>query len=139
MIKSSRVLLHPKVVWTILKNTPTLDPLVIILNSKLYYIEKNEKIASFLTIKEWKDSTEIGTVYTNPEFRNKGLAKKLISNIVKKYKKVGLICKNELIPFYEKQGLKKSNLVTNKIEKRKDLFNKTLSKILRYKLYVMKN
>lgn len=139
MIKQSRVILKPRVILTILKNTPTLDPLVILLNSKLYYVERGNKIASFLTIKEWKDSTEIGTVYTYPEFRGKGLAGKLISNIIKKYKKVGLICKENLIPFYKKYGLKKSNSKSNKIEKRKELFNKTLAKIFRYKLVVMKN
>lgn len=139
MIKKSRVLKHPKVIWTILKNTPTLDPLVILLNSKLYYVEIRNKIASFLTIKEWKDSTEIGTVYTYPEFRSKGLAGKLIEHVKKKYKKVGLICKENLIPFYKKYGLKKSSSTKNKIERRKELFNKTLAKIFGYKLVAMRN
>ncbi len=139
MIKESRVLKYPKVIWTILKNAPTLDPLVILLNSKLYYLENKGNIESFLTIKEWKDSTEIGTVYTYPEFRNKGLARKLIKSVIKKYKNVGLICKENLIPFYKKQGLKKSSSTNNKIEKRKELFNKTLGKIFKYKLVVMKN
>ncbi len=139
MIKHSRVLKNPKVIWTILKNTPTLDPLVILLNSKLYYLENSEKIASFLTIKKWKDSIEIGTIYTYPEFRNKGLAGKLIRNVIKKYKKVGLICKENLVDYYKKQGLKKSNSTKNRIEKRKELFNKLLARILGYKLVVMRN
>ncbi len=139
MIKESRVLLNPSIVWTIIKNTPTLDPLVIPLNSKLYYIKINNKFASFLTIKKWKDSTEIGTVYTYPEFRHKGLAKKLIKYVIKKHKNVGLICKKNLVEYYKKTGLRISNSTKNRIEKRKDLFNKLLAKIVGYELVVMKN
>ncbi len=139
MIKESRVLLNPSIVWTILKNSPTLDPLVIPLNSKLYYIEFKKRIVSFLTIKEWKDSTEIGTIYTYPEFRNKGLAKKLIKYAIKKHKKIGLICKKNIIEYYKKTGLRISNSTKNRIEKRKALFNKFLAKIVGYELIVMKN
>ncbi len=139
MIKESRVLLNPSIAWTIIKNTPSLDPLVILLNSKIYCLKNRGKIVSFLTIKKWKDSVEIGTVYTYPEFRNKGLAKKLIKYAIKKHKKVGLICKKNLVQYYKKAGFKISNSTKNRIEKRKELFNRTLSKIFGYKLAVMRN
>jgi len=138
MIKEARILKKPKIIWTIIKNFPTLDILPIFQNAKLYYIEKNKKIISFLSIKKWKDSTEIGTVYTHPNFRNKGFSRKIIKFAIKKYQKVGLICKENLIPFYKKVGLK-LNSTKNQIEKRKNMFNKYLANIFGYKLVAMRN
>ncbi len=139
MIKQSRVLSKPSVIWTIIKNTPTLDPLVILLNSKVFYIEKNKEIVSFAAIKKWKDCIEIGTIYTTPKYRGKSYAREIIEKIRKEYRIIWLICKKEMIKYYKKQGFKIINHAQNKVGKRQRLFNKTLGKILRYKLVVMKN
>ncbi len=141
MIKSSRLWIHPSIIWTIIKNTPTLDPLVILLNSKLYYIEnkENHKIVSFATVKKWSDCIEIGTVYTNPQHRGKRLAGKIISKIKKDYGTIWLLCKKELIKYYKKQSFKVINKAENSIGKRQRLFNDTLGKILKYQLVVMMN
>jgi len=114
MIKSSRLWLHPNIIWTIIKKTPTLDPLVILLNTEVYYIENKKEIASFATIKKWKDSTEIGTIYTYPKYRNKGLAGLIIKSIKKEYSPIWLLCKKELVSYYKKQGFKTIKKANNK-------------------------
>ena len=137
MIIESRVLKHPQIIITILKNFPTLDPLVILLNSRVYYIENYKEIIAFLTVKKWKNITELGTVYTAPTFRKKGFAKKLIRYVSKKYSSMYLLCKKEIVPFYKKCGFSVTRSNKNTIEKRRELFNKCLSPIFRYPLVSM--
>ncbi len=103
-IKQSRVLKHPKIIKTILKNCNVLDPLVIFYNSPLYYLQDNKKYVAFLTIKEACNRTELGTVYTFPEFRKRGFMRRLCAKVCKKHDTICLLCDKDTAPFYKKLG-----------------------------------
>lgn len=122
-IISSRALGYPQVIWTILKNTPTLDPLVIIFNSKILCVSKKNKVISFVAIKKYPRGYELGTVYTYPKWRNQGHASLLIRQAIKLYSPIGLLCKRKMIPYYQKFGFKDSNNCGKIINLRRKLFN----------------
>ena len=103
-IEKTRVWNEKKVVWTILKETPTLDPLVLIKNSDLYTIKKEGEIVSFLTIKNVGKHIALGTVYTFPDYRKKGFMKSLIKKVLRNRNEIYLICYSEKNSFYRKFG-----------------------------------
>ncbi len=105
-IEKTNVWKNLQVVKTILKESPVLDPLVIIYNSDLYLIKKGKEIASFLTLKKYFSIYELGTVYTYQEFRKKGFSKKLINSILLKHPEIYLICRPDKKKFYEKLGFR---------------------------------
>jgi glucosamine-phosphate N-acetyltransferase len=64
-------------------------------------------------------SGQIEDVVVDSSYRGKGVGEKLIEEINKKAKKIGcyrvsLFCKEELIPFYNKNGYEVNNIVMKK-------------------------
>jgi len=64
-------------------------------------------------------SGQIEDVVVDSSYRGKGVGEKLIEEISKKAKKIGcyrvsLFCKEELIPFYNKNGYEVNNIVMKK-------------------------
>lgn len=134
----SRVLRHPKIIWTIIKNIPTLDPLVILLNSKILITQSPDGgIAAFVAIKKFKDGYELGTVYTYKQYRGQGYASNLIQQAVQTYQPIGLLCKRGLLSYYEKFGFRECVECDNTIGKRRKLFNRFLKPIFGYSLVSM--
>lgn len=134
----SRVLRHPKIIWTILTHIPTLDPLVIVLNSKIILAKSADgKIAAFVAIKKFNDGYELGTVYTYPKYRNQGLASNLIQQALSTYQPIGLLCKRELVSYYEKFGFRECAECGNTISKRRKLFNTFLKPLFGYPIVLM--
>ena len=137
-IISSRVLGYPQVIWAIIKNIPTLDPLVIIFNSKmLCFLSKEGKVISFVAIKKYPKFYELGTVYTFPSWRNKGYASLLIRYAIKLYRPIGLLCKRKMVSYYKKFGFKESAKCGAMINLRRKLFNFFLRPFLGYSIISM--
>lgn len=137
-IISSRVLCYPQVIWTIIKNTPTLDPLVIIFNSKMLCCSsKDGKVTSFVAVKKYSRGYELGTVYTCPIYRNKGYASLLIRQAIKLHKPIGLLCKRKMVSYYKKFGFKESKNCGTMINLRRKLFNFFLRPFLGYPIVSM--
>lgn len=137
-IISSRVLCYPQVILTIIKNIPALDPLVIVFNSKmLCCLFKNGKVISFVAIKKYYKSYELGTVYTCPKWRNQGYASLLIRQAIKIYNPIGLLCKREMVSYYQKFGFKESTKCGMMINLRRKLFNFFLQPFLGYPIISM--
>lgn len=134
----SWVLRHPKIIWTILKHVPTLDPLVILLNSKVLITRSSDgAIAAFVAIKKFNDGYELGTVYTYKQFRNQGHASDLIRQATEMYQPIGLLCKRELVSYYERFGFRECVECDNTIVKRRKLFNRFLKPIFGYPIVSM--
>ena len=124
---------------TIIKN-PSLDPLVILFNSDLYYIKQKDKIISFLTIKRYFNKYyEMGTLYTAPEYRNRGYANKLMKEVIPKYKDIVVICHGEkIISLNKKHGLKKTNKAGFVFDIKRNFFNFLFAPLLGYKKVTMR-
>ncbi|MBE6894799.1 MAG: GNAT family N-acetyltransferase [Ruminococcaceae bacterium] len=81
----------------------------------IYYLKQNGKIASGAIATDYgKNSVYITFVSTAQEYRNQGLAAKVLSHIISqnKDKKVILKCEDALKPFYEKFGFKAVDRIT---------------------------
>ena len=77
--------------------------------SNIYYLKQNGKIASgAISTLYGEDTVYITFVSTDPDFRNQGLAAKVLNHIIaeNKDKKVILKCEDALKSFYEKLGFK---------------------------------
>lgn len=77
--------------------------------SDIYFLKKDDKIASgAISTSYGEDTVYITFVSTSPEYRNQGLAAKVINHIIADNtdKKVILKCEDTLKPFYEKLGFK---------------------------------
>jgi len=140
-IQGSRVLWHLLIIGVIIKNTPTLDPLSILLNSKVLIMKEGAEIRAFLTLKKIGKTLELGTVYTMPAWRSKGFSKQLIEYAIQTHQHhvhKGLLCKPKLVLFYQKLGFEVSNSCGFIIDIRRQLFNLFLSPLTRYKIVSMK-
>ena len=137
-IHTSRTWRQPIIALEILRNTPTLDPLAVLFNSKVLFIKKGDKIVSFVAVKKYFKTYEIGTVYTNPESRGKGYASFLINHILKKQNQVFLLCKKQMIPFYEKLGFYECLKSDTIINIRRMLFNYFIAPLRGHTIVSMK-
>lgn len=108
-IYKSHVWNQPKIIPTILRNIPVLDPLVMLYNSKLFYIKENEEIISFVTIKENFGFIELGTVFTYPKFRKNDHMRKLLHQVLDKYPNIVVLCRRKSCTFYSKFGFKEKS------------------------------
>jgi len=134
----STVLRHPRVIGTILRNTPTLDPLAIALNSDLFYVKDDDgHMAAFVTMKNMGGINELGTVYTYRVHRGKGLSTSLLSAVLNRYTDVYLLCKPDLEGFYDRSGFVVCHAGHPNIIRRRDLFNTILAPLFGYRLIAM--
>ena len=139
-IRKAKVWNKFKIVSVILKETPTLDPLVLVWNSDFHYIEYKNEIVSFLTIKRYGPYYELGTVYTFPKFRNKGFMKKLVKFVLSRKRKIFyLICYEDKKRFYQVFGFRQVQNSPWIFRYRAKLRNYFLKPFSRKKLIVMKN
>jgi hypothetical protein len=135
----SKVLRHPRAVATIVRHTPTLDPLAILLNSDLYYLTAPDgSMATFVTIKRMGGITELGTVYTYPAHRGQGLSTTLLHGVLGQYTDVYLLCKPGLEGFYGRIGFALCGACHPTIIRRRDLFNTWLGPLLGHRLVAMR-
>ena len=137
-IYKSRILRHPKIIWTILKNVPTLDPLVIFMNAPVYMMFRNETLVSFVSIKHWGNQTEFGTLYTFPDERGKGYAKDLCIEVMKDYGLLYLLCKPDMVELYSENGFSIDQAPSGIMGMRKRLFDIFIAPFVGYTIVVMK-
>ncbi len=74
--------------------------------SDIYYLEHNGKIVSGALATHFDNEIYLTFVSTAKNFRNQGLAKKIIKHIISvtDQKDIILMCEKELVPFYTKIG-----------------------------------
>ena len=137
-IIKSTVLHYPKIMWTIIKNTPTLDPLVIFKNSKIYVGYDKENIVGFLTIKQFGDTTELGTLYVYPEFRRHGYAEQLSDQAKNDYSELYLLCTPGMSEIYSRYGFSVVDHPAGVMKLRKKLFDIFIAPMVGYRIVVMK-
>lgn len=137
-IISSRVLCYPSVVWTIVSHVPVLDFFVVLRNSILVLcVSDAGEVLSFVSVKKHGSSHELGTVYTYPQHRSKGYASELIAYVLQRYQPIWLLCKRQMLPYYEKFGFQENNHELWMIKLRRKLFNIFLQPIWGYPLVSM--
>lgn len=117
---------EPSIIPTIIKNTPTLDPLVILMNSVVYVIKNHNRIVGFASIKKFKNTIELGTVFVYPEFRGH----RYIDSCF-------LLCHPNLVPLYEKCNFRTTEQSPAVIRLRQKFFNFFLAPMFGYKICVM--
>lgn len=137
-ITRTRVWNEMEAVWTILKETPTLDPFVLVQNSELYVLKKKSKVVSFLTIKRLGKYEALGTVYTFPKHRKKGLMRKLIKKALKNRRNVYLVCYTDKSGFYKRFGFSLDKNAPWLFRLRRLLGNIFIAPIIGKKLVIMK-
>lgn len=128
---------EPSIIPTIIKHTPTLDPLVVIMNSNVFIAKKHAAIIGFASIKKFNNTTELGTVFVYPKFRKKGYAEKLIMEAMRKLDTCYLLCHPNLQSFYNKFNFQTTTNAPSIILRRAKLFNLFLAPIFGYKICVM--
>jgi GNAT superfamily N-acetyltransferase len=128
---------EPSIIPTIIKHTPTLDPLVVIMNSDVYIAKENNTTIGFVSIKKFKHTIELGTVFVHPEFRGRGYAETLIKESTNTIDSCFLLCHPDLIPFYEKCNFRTTEKSPTIIRLRQKLFNFFLAPIFGYRICVM--
>ncbi len=138
-IITSTILHQPKIIWTILKNIPTLYPLVIIKNSKVFVGYEGKDIVGFLSIKQFGDITELGTLYVYPEFRRRGYAEQLYQEARKEYSEIYLLCTPKMSEVYNRYGFSNVDYPTGMIKFRKRLFDIFIAPFVGYRIVVMNN
>mgnify|MGYP000892017412 CR=1 FL=1 len=138
-IIKSTVLRYPKIMWTIIKNTPTLDLLVIFKNAKIYIGYDQGNMIGFLSIKQFGSITELGTLYVFPEFRRHGYAEQLSDQAKKDYSELYLLCTPDMSEMYVKYGFIVVDYPTGVMKLRKKLFDMFIAPIVGYRIMVMKN
>ena len=104
-IRSARLWQKPGICMAILSGIPSLDPLPLLLNPKVYYIERKGKPVSFAVV----NGKELCNVYTREDMRGKGFSKALISHIIKMHRPIYLITKERYRFFYKKLGFRPTN------------------------------
>lgn len=138
-IIKSTVLRYPKIMWTIIKNTPTLDPLVILKNAKIYIGYDQGNMIGFLSIKQFGSITELGTLYVFPEFRRRGYAEQLSDQAKRDYPELYLLCTPGMSEIYGKYGFIVVDHPVGIMKLRKKLFDMFIAPIVGYRIVVMKN
>lgn len=137
-IITSTIIHQPKIIWTILKNVPTLDPLVIIKNSKVFVGYEGKDIVGFLSIKQFADTTELGTLYVYPEFRRRGYAEQIFLEARKEYSEIYLLCTPKMSEIYNRYGFSVVDYPTGVMKLRKKLFDMFIAPIVGYRIVVMR-
>lgn len=138
-IITSTILHQPKIIWTILKNIPTLDPLVIIKNAKVFVGYEGKDIVGFLSIKQFGDITELGTLYVYPEFRRRGYAEQLYQEARKEYSEIYLLCTPKMSEVYNRYDFSVIDEPTGTLRFRKKLFDMFIAPFVGYRIVVMKS
>lgn len=138
-IIKSQICRHPRIIWTILKNIPTLDPLVIFMNPSIYILYDSNLIAGFIAIKNWGNLIERGTLYVYPPHRGKGYGQQLCAEVMKEYRDVYLLCKPERVPIYLRNGFSVVSNPTGVMKMRQQLNTWFIAPFTGYKIVVMKN
>jgi len=139
-IITSRIWKHPQIMSVILRNVPTLDLMVIILNSVVYYTTDDVgDIMSFATIKKFGSLYELGTVYTAPQYRGRGHSSQIINYITNHVTPVVLLCHPKLKSFYESVGFRKCDKCDTITNTRRKAFNLLLAPFAGYKIISMIN
>jgi len=129
---------NPSIIFTILKNIPTLDPLVMLMNSPLFIMKEKNTIIGFVCIKKFNTIYELGTVFVYPKFRKKGYAEKLIKTATQTLDTCYLLCHPNLQLFYTKFNFHTVTNAPKTILHRAKLFNLFLAPIFGYKICVMR-
>lgn len=83
--------------------------------SQIFYIKKDENIASGAIATDYFDNTQYITfVSTAPQHRKSGMAKAVLSHIISQNqgKKILLKCENSLVEFYTELGFKAVDTIT---------------------------
>lgn len=124
--------------WTILKNTPTLDPLVILKNTKVYIGYDKEHMVGFLSIKQFGNMIEMGTLYVYPEFRGNGYAEWLVEQAKKDYLELYLLCSPSMFKMYTNYGFVSVDQPSGIMKLRKKLFDLCIAPLVGYHILVMK-
>lgn len=137
-IIKSTVLRYPKIMWTIIKNTPTLDPLVIFKNAKIYIGYDQGNMIGFLSIKQFGSITELGTLYVFPEFRRRGYAEQLSDQVKRDYPELYLLCTPGMSEIYSKYGFIVVDHPVGVMKLRKKLFDIFIAPMVMYRIVVMK-
>lgn len=136
-IQISCIRKHPGIMWTILLHIPTLDPFTILTNSRVLLLKDDKDLVSFIAIKNYWSNYELWTVYTYPSWRKKWYAKTLITEAIQRYQPIGLLCKDNMIHFYEKYGFVVEDDCFTALKIRRKLFNILLAPFLRYTIVSM--
>lgn len=134
---TSTIFHFPKIIGTIIKNTPTLDPLVIVLNAEVFVGMQNNQIIGFVSIKKFGTTIEMGTLFIYPEFRKQGHAEQLLKEVLTTYPNMSLLCKPDLVDFYSRFGFSTVDQPTGVIKLRKKLFDFFIAPFTRYRIVVM--
>ena len=75
--------------------------------------DQSNKVAGFITaISDWVLTAYIPLLEVLPEIQNQGIGQELVSRILNELKEMYMIdicCDDDLVPFYEKFGMSKSN------------------------------
>ena len=138
IINKSKIWDDRNVIKTIFKNIPTLDPLSVLFNSDLYSISENNRKVSFATLKKMGSAYELGTVFTDRDFRGKGYASLLVQDIIKQNPKIFVLCEPSLKSFYKRQGFNECIKCHSIVDVRRRLFNFFLTPFVGYKISSLK-
>ncbi len=122
-IYTSCIWKQPSIAREILRNFPTLDPLAILFNSKVYFVKEENSIISFVTVKKFFKTYELGTAYTYPKFRKKGYISDMVSHVLEKYDQLSLLCKPNLVSFCKELGFYECSQCDMIINIRRTLYN----------------
>ncbi|GEM_PF-3398232 len=76
-------------------------------SARVFALYNKDKLISFCAIKKWKTITELSMIITKKPYRGRGYARKLLTKVLKKHKKLYLMTTEQLTPFYIKFGFKK--------------------------------
>lgn len=129
---------EPRTVLIIIKNFFVLDPSVLLHNPALIMLKDRQKIISLCTLVHHASCYELKSVYTRPEYRNRGYACRVIKKAIQKQKENYLICKEDLKSFYAKMGYKRQNAAPFPLSWRRTFYNTLIKPFIRTELIVMK-
>ena len=80
------------------------------LRQKYYIIETVDETSGFALIHYHNGIYHLDYLGVNPTIQGKGIGTKLLTTVIKKYKKISLECEKNLVPYYSKFGFIDSKL-----------------------------
>ena len=122
-IVRSKLWKEPRIAGMIIRNSPVLDPTILLDNPTIYFIVKKDELVAFLAIKKHSRVYELKSVYTCLSYRNKGYMRILINLAVKEHPHIYLICKSNLVHFYKKFGFYETDIAPPILLFKRNLFN----------------
>lgn len=138
-IKTTTFWKEPRLIITLLKNSLTLDPSVLITKHTLYVLRDKKTTYGFITLKYHTPKViEGGSFYVYPQWRRKGYGTKLLKYILKKQTKVYVLCKSEDAPLREKQGFGIIRKAPTPLGWRRAFYNTIISPFTGKEIVVMK-